>query len=412
MAILQNYQRDYLLKGSEQINFKVYDFAGNYKVNEDENVLYSTPKLLRPLYNSLVKSYEKPIKKVQIPVKINKINIKNQNPNFTAIKNLNTVHGWEFVLYGGNIANDLNSNVKALSGNKYLKTEYKYGDAPLGTTLLMFTQSTADSCIIKSKSEIEFSFNYYIKTSGSSAKYNWRINITAIDSSDTTHFFNFETGEWQTTTTENIKTTETINKWGKIVLKTNPLIITNNDDDLDVRVYIALPEQIEDSGTYDSSYIDNAYIAEINDVDSAEYIIERKIPDGEKTITGEIIMDEQILSNELADSDYFNGKIEGTFRRPRDTADKTLEQIITQEIINDNREYMSKYEGTFFNNGFDHLSMHNKVYLDFGADTLQEKVSAYIDAMTHRLKSNEYELKMHVPNQNNDVESIYQSRFK
>jgi len=407
MSILKNYQKEQLKTGTEQINYKVYSSQGTYKTNENKNVLFSTPRQLIPLRNSFMKSFEKPIKKVVLPIKINKINIKNENPNFTAIKFI-SARGWAFVLNGGNVARDLDSDVKALSGNKYLKATNLFNDP--STTY--FTNSEPDSCIIKSKAEIEFAYSYYIKTSGSSAKYNWRVQIQAIDSSSANHYYNFETNEWQSTTTEIIRTTETINKWGKLVFNMNPLIIANNDDDIEIRVFIFLPEQISDSGTYDSSYIDNAYIAELNRTDSSDYIIERKIPDGDKTITGEIIMEKQILSNDLNDSDYFNGKISGTFRRPRDTADKKLEQIITQEILNDNREFTSRYEGTFYNNAFDHISMHNKIYLDFGSDIFQETVSSYIDSMTHYMKSNEYKLQLHTPNQNNDVSSIYQSKFK
>ena len=327
MSILKNHQKEKLKTGAEQINYKVYSSEGTYKTNEDKNVLFSTPRQLIPLHNSFMKSFEKPIKRVVLPIKINKINIKNENPNFTAIKFI-SARGWSFKLNGGNVARDLDSDVKALSGNKYLKATNLFGDA--NTTF--FTDSEPNSCTVRSKAELEFAYSYYIKTSGSSAKYNWRVQIQAIDSSSTNYYYNFETNEWQSTTTQIERTTETINKWGKLVFKMNPLIISNNDDDVEIRVFIFLPEQISDSGTYDSSYIDNAYIAEVNQTDSSEYIIERKIPDGDKTITGEIVMEKQILSNDLSDSDYFNGKISGTFRGQEIPPTKNLSKSLLKKF--------------------------------------------------------------------------------
>ena len=409
MAILKNYQKNFLLKGSEQINFKVYDSDGNYKVNEDKNILASTPRQLHPLYNSLVKSYEKPIKRVELPIKLNKINVKNANANFTAVKDSTTDFGWKEFSNGGLIISDLDQDVKAISGNKYMRS---LNVASVSNTT--FTEIVADSCLIKSKSPFSISYNSHIKTSGTEAEYVWTVIVQAYTSGGTLYSYKADENVWVQGVSFFAfnKKTKSINKWDKNKFEVAPLVIDGDDDDIDVRVKILLPSQTSDNGTFNSAYIDNAFVGETNETDSSEYIIERKISDGKKTITGEIVLDDQILSNDLKDADYFNGKIEGSFRRPRDTADKKLEQIITQEIINDFREYLPRYEGTFFNYGFEHLSMHNKIYLDFGSDTFQETVSSYIDSMTHRLKSNEYDLKLHTPNQNNDLESIYQSKYK
>lgn len=417
MALLRNYQKDKLKTGEEKINFKVYDSEGNYKTNEDKNVLFSTPRQLIPLRKNFLKSYEKPIKRVELPIKLNKINVKNKNANFAAVKDSATDYGWTeydasnvfpFEVWGV-ISNDLDQDVKAISANKYMKTTY-LGDI----TKVTLTRIDPGSCLLKSRSPFSVGFNYHIKSSGTEAEYQISVIVKAFLGA-TEYSYHSVNKEWTQGSSGFFafsKNTKSINKWDKVVFDVEPLDIDGNNDDIDVRVEILLPSQVSDNGTFNSFYIDNAFVGEnnsleLNDDTGNKYIIERKIPDGEKTITAELKMESQILSNELNDADYFNGKIEGRFRRPRDTADKTLEQIITQEILNDNREYMSLYEGTFFNNNFNHLSLHNKVYIDFGSEFLQEQVSAYIDGMSHKLKSNEYDLKIHVPNQNNDVESVF-----
>ena len=416
MALLRNHQKDKLKGGQEKINFKVYDSDGNYKINEDKNVLFSTPRQLIPLRKNFLKSYEKPVKRVELPIKLNKINVKNKNANFAAVKDSATDFGWtEYDASNvfpnevwGVITNDLDQDVKAISANKYMKTTHLGG-----VSKITLTRIDPGSCLLKSRSPFSLGFNYHIKTSGTEAEYQITIIVKAFLGA-TEYSYHSKNKEW----TEGLgffaftKNTKSINKWDKVVFDVEPLDIDTNNDDIDVRVEILLPSQVSDNGTFNSFYIDNAFVGENNSVGSDnsngdKYIIERKVPDSDKTITAELKLETQVLSNELNDADYFNGQIEGRFRRPRDTADKTLEQIITQEVINDNREYMTLYEGTFFNNNFNHLSLHNKIYIDFGSDFLQEQVSAYIDGMSHKMKSNEYDLKLHIPNQNNDVDSIY-----
>jgi len=51
--------------------------------------------------------------------------------------------------------------------------------------------------------------------------------------------------------------------------------------------------------------------------------------------------------------------------------------------------------------------LHNKLWIDFGADLLQEPVSCYLDAMKYDVKASEYSIRMHVPNQDDDVGSTY-----
>lgn len=417
MALLRNHQKDKLKGGQEKINFKVYDSDGNYKINEDKNVLFSTPRQLIPLRKNFLKSYEKPVKRVELPIKLNKINVKNKNANFAAVKDSATDFGWTeydatnvfpFEVWGV-IINDLDQDVKAISANKYMKTTHLGG-----LTKVTLTRIDPGSCVLKSRSPFSVGFNYHIKTSGTEAEYQIVVVVKAFLGS-TEYNYHSVNKEW-TAAPSGLgafnKNTKSINKWDKVVFNVDPLDIDGNNDDVDVRVEIFLLSQVSDNGTFNSFYIDNAFVGENNSVgfdnsNGNKYIIERKVPDSDKTITAELKLETQVLSNELNDADYFNGQIEGRFRRPRDTADKTLEQIITQEVINDNREYMTLYEGTFYNYNFNHLSLHNKIYIDFGSDFLQEQVSAYIDGMSHKMKSNEYDLKLHVPNQNNDVDSIY-----
>ena len=48
------------------------------------------------------------------------------------------------------------------------------------------------------------------------------------------------------------------------------------------------------------------------------------------------------------------GKITGDFKRERDSVNKKLEQLISAEMMNDNRRHLTRYDGTFRDkSGFD-----------------------------------------------------------
>ena len=153
-------------------------------------------------------------------------------------------------------------------------------------------------------------------------------------------------------------------------------------------------------------FIDNIRIAESHETENT-IVSRRKQFDQNGTYTAKYELKDNVLSNQGKNFDYFIGKIDDDFKRPRDTANKTLEQIITQDVINDSRDFMRKYEGTFraANNNF--LGLHNKIWIDYGSDSLQEPVSCYIDAMKYDVKYAEYDIRMHIPNQDDDVDTTY-----
>jgi hypothetical protein len=102
--------------------------------------------------------------------------------------------------------------------------------------------------------------------------------------------------------------------------------------------------------------------------------------------------------------------VSGVFYRSRDdhsTLDKTLEEITTQQVMNDFRKHMTRYEGDLYNNNNKPISLHNKIWINFGTSILQEPVSCYIDSMTYNVKRNVYAVVLHIPNQDDDISSTF-----
>jgi hypothetical protein len=108
--------------------------------------------------------------------------------------------------------------------------------------------------------------------------------------------------------------------------------------------------------------------------------------------------------------DYTGHNTASAYFRPRDNNPSTykqLNEITSQQVLNDNRAKVTEFEGTFRNkitNG-NPLGFESKVFVDFdGAfqSSTYAPVSGIIDQMEYRVKSNRYKIKLRLPNQDND----------
>ena len=124
-------------------------------------------------------------------------------------------------------------------------------------------------------------------------------------------------------------------------------------------------------------------------------------------LSGVLNMDGVYLTNDKY------GRISGNFFRSRDKTNylKSIEKIVSQQVINDYRDFVVRYEGELYNNNNDPIGPHNKVWINFGTTVLQEPVSCYIDGMNYNVKRNLYNVVMHVPNQNDDETSDFITKF-
>lgn len=419
MGKIRNLQLDYLEGGSEMIDFKIFDSDGTYVQTDNEDILYKTKRDLIPLNVDLVREYERPLKKVSMETNLSNLYYKNENAHF---------------LYGDEkyevatpatgtsaIISDANEPVNALSGNKYFKTTETS------------QESTATASLTISREHLTFpqakpmtvGFNYYLATDDPTDKFEFRVKIglqhtyagapTTYDKEY--HFgneewidFNGLTANMERSSTE----TSTTNSWGKITLNIKPYIATSHDGDVSIDVSLCRLRLAPPSASPDFSalYIDNFFIAETVDFSDNKVVSTRTQNPNNGTYSGNHVSKDLILSNEAENTDYFIGKIEGDFKRQRDSVGKKLEQCITAEMLNDYRSYLSRYEGTFRDKGLQPMGFHNKIHVDFGSDVFQEENSCYIDSMKYNVKAAEYDITMHVPNQDDDVSSFYVTSFE
>jgi|DEB0MinimDraft_10_1074344.scaffolds.fasta_scaffold00389_18 hypothetical protein len=425
MGQIRNLQTDYLRQGSEPITYERYDSEGVFIETINEDVLYQVPSQLTPLNRDLVKAYEKPLKEVKFSTELSFVYFRNENAHFLYDDN-NWIIG-DPETYGTNgVITHTGENAKAVSGNKYFKTTVPWDETyQLDDTRLIRNDHQYTTAKVNVPYEIQFS-HYIDGTEGNNYSIDVRFfvqetynsNIIAFWDEDTatgTKYYHFERDEWVTSAADiggssRRFESSTTNNWETHRISIKPYTPSSSSVSsvyIGVVFFYPVPSGHSEVGGYNAYYLDNIGMGQSIDVKFNKITAVRKQYDYVGTYTGKYESQDNALSNEAKTTEYFMGKVDGSYKRTRDTAAKTLEAIITQEILNDSRDFMTMYEGTFRAKRNGHLSLHHKLWIDFGADILQEPVSCYLDAMKYDVKASEYQIRMHVPNQDDDVGSTY-----
>lgn len=415
MGSIQSEQSNLLQGGTEQITYKVFDSEGVYLRTDDENILIKAPRSLKPIGGNLVIERERPLKKVEFVTDLKGIFFKNQNANFINGNSRYIISSYTDKTL--DVRSDTNETVDALTGGKY----FFCNDIDENQANLSMISIDQQYNLISQLKPLQVGFNYYIKTTDDSESY--ELNITAsldetYSASGDLKIYNFNNAAWVdyplSPSDEDRKTlkTSTVNVWGKMTADLKQYKAASGNTDVFMSIGIQLPKHVGGgTGTFEAIYIDNFYIGETNDVVSDKLISKRTQFPVNGIFSGEHKNQNNTISNAAKSADYFIGKYEGTFKRLRDSTAKALEQIVTAEMLNDYRNYLSRYEGTFQNISIDHIGLHNKIHIDYGGETYQDPVSCYIDSMKYDVKAAEYDMTLHMPNQDNDTTSSYVNIF-
>jgi len=419
---IKNKQIEYLEGSKENIDFKVFDYDGTYLQTETQNVAKKCPEKIIPKGKDLVKLLDKPLKRVNIKTNLNRLSIQNENAHF-----LHSSLNDRFILAtpGSGLINqiqtDATENVKALSGNRYfVSTNLDQSGTNLATISLNQEHNK-----IKQRKKLTVVFNYYIATTDSTDQFFLNLKASldeSYSSSSELKHYNFEEQKWEnfpsSSSDQSVKEnqTSTVNAWGKISVDIEPYSSSSVDSDVFMTISINKIRRVGlGTGGFSKLFIDNFYIAESYELEGDKIVSTREQITNNGNYTAEYDHDDLILSNEADDTDFFIGKIEGDFKRERDSVGKKLEQCISAEMINDSRNYLTRYEGTFRDNALfadDPISLYNKIHLDFGNNVYQDFQSCYLDTLKFKVKSAEAVISMHVANQDCDTGTTYVTQFE
>lgn len=398
---------------SQNVTYKYFNSGGVFQGTSIVDVRLSLPADMQPLYSNLMAEYIYPIRKAIYQVDLDNKRIENTNPHFLYDSSEWSIQTPTTGKYGA-VVSDTSYGVKALSAGKYFHTNDI--DSVGADVQSIAIPSTYNS--MPQYKDFEVGFSYYIENAdGSDETYWFGVKVLAdIDGSAPYEYFNFETDEWvsvsqQSDAPQKDITTSTVNAWGNVKFTVKAYTYDSNNNAPAITIILNRIKQGSGTGVgqYVKHYIDNFYVAEKLDLEG-KYELEKQTTNLGRT--GIYTSDQNIFTNKLSGSG-FAGAFGNLYERPTDTTPQPLEVIIMQEVINDFKVNRKRYEGTLYKNTSSPVPMFysNKVLVDFGAGVLQDSVSCYLDSVRYRVKSNEYDVVMHKPDQALDQSATTYERY-
>jgi len=386
-------KQGFLNGGTEEIKYYYYDYNGNYLSNATDNYLRIVPNYIDPLNNDLNKIVKRPLKKYQeiIDISQKKLDL-NENASFEFDTQNWTIDTGTAGTIGIPFAGLKSLNFIDVTNNSSTKT------------LKLHSDSTG--AIVVQGGNYQFLMSIRFVNQATTNRIYWYVKFVGTSSGNTWYWDNANKG-WNLGTTI-VWNSKDIDQADKYVSFKNTM--ENVPEYGTVSIGIGIP-YVNPVGSHVETLIDNVSIRylddEINQYESVYFIREQSGTD-----ISDVMDHSKVFQGNLP-SGVFWGNFTNidTYRRCQDSSNRTLEEIITQQRLNDFRSYSVSYEGTLYPNyGYLTMSMMNKVWLDF--DNFTETDSGIIDSMKVNLKSNQFYCRFHIPNNYTDVSNDYRVSYQ
>jgi hypothetical protein len=373
------------MPGTECIRYEIYGADGVYKNSIEENVLKTVPLEVKPIGNDLVRNLKKPLKKYTL----------NINSEFK-LDDINDNASFEFEATKWNIVSPYTFDSDAFNGDKSLRfTDVEPNSS--SRTLKVSSINTTSDTLEGREYVLEFSVKILNNTfPGSSPGYtiNFFIENSREEIGVTNYYYwNTTTKSFDTNTagaiTWNSVSYTASGEWQKFKITTDQLDVSGL-----MRIGFTLPYTT--STDHIAMLLDTCKVTEVDGGKNINTISSRL--ERVNYSSSDVLEHDEIYQGNVANG-YFSGNFLPTivrFKRAQDSEGKTIEEIATQQRINDFRGYSKNYEGSFYNaEKYSILSMHHKVFFDFL--TLRETDSCIIDSIKYSVKSNKISLLAHIP---------------
>lgn len=389
--------------GYEQIKYFIYNSSGVYQSTSTVDVLSTIPADLQPLNNNLTKEYLRPLKQYILEV--------NTNNNFFDTNRV-VNGGFEHASTGWTLTNSTVDTAFSFKGDRSIKTT-NVVTSESSTTVVLENSTAIDVNYNPNQADTLTINNYFDSTSGNDRGFRWQIKLVEVGpGSGATRYYNSSTNGWQTTSVVNEQEVDTNRRWQKYTynLSTYPLVTTGA---WELTLYLYSAFQNTSTSGFTAMFYDSIQLEYKNLVGSSREDIFSKFD-----LLQFVRKRTADLSGTKTSGDFYltNDKysvISGDYYRSRDKTNylKSIEEITSQQVINDFRDFVLRYEGDLYNLNNDPIGPHNKIWVNFGTSVLQEPVSCYIDGLTYNVKRNLYSVIMHVPNQDDDETSDFIIKF-
>lgn len=385
---------------NEIIDFQVfrseeyeYNFAGTiytydavvYKGKADHNVSRRIKSDLQPLQNDMVVEYLPPLKRV-----IQKSNESTYNRferTYFYLSNFETTPTQDYVATYGSV----DSHDIVESGNKSYKLTNNITTQSYRVTALD-AGGTADydTLITYETGQLKIDFSYYFDSTNTSPNYKVqyaiKVDFTPLFGTPTTQYYDVENKTYGTSIVYNeveVTDDKQLNTWKKKSIVADAFFF-----DVDIHIIFYFPYVSSTTG-YNAMYLDNINIYQ--DLENPN----------NKVLDAKLDKNSGIYEVDLLPAE--------SFRNYHPDGELGDLQNNAQEILNDYRTFVPRYEGTFYNNNSKPITPLCKPYIDFGTE-FQGYQSEMVDGMKYNMKANEYSLIMHTSNNDPDVTATFQKK--
>ena len=374
---------------NEIINFQVFS-VGNGRTfvgNATRNVTRQIKSDFKPINNDLTVEYLPPLNKVRT-----NSDIKQER---SVLGKLNNGQGFTFGSAGytltyGSVAT--NNEFVASNNQSYKLTNFTTSSGSR-ITALASNGSTKFGNYVPADN-VTYSFEYLFDSTASSVNYKLyysvKIQYGISTSLGTTKYYDKENNTTSSSIVYNEIAFENINEIERWQKESGSF-----PDDFFAAFYmnvtITFYQPVLTSGTgYSAMYLDNIVIFDTDSERNNQTLTST-------TTNNKGVYDFEVIPNE---------GIVNAFLLIGDLLDLTDDKNNAQQILNDYRTFVPRYEGTMYGQRTKPLTPLDKIYVNF--DNFKDEQSSMVDSLKYNLRKNEFELVAHTPNNDTDVTVTHQ----
>ncbi len=390
--------------GAEVIQTDIYNSTGVFQSHSNESVLKTVPTNLKNINGDLIREYIQPINESRYKFTTT------QNNCYSYTANIGFEYGsygWIFTSYATLVTDDFSQQgrkaaklVNAPTSGETLVFNSDYVGQTAESWNHYYTGVSAQIGVFVDKNE---------NTVGSFTV-QFRIVVSAPPNFK---YWDDVNSTWTSTSTTITRTIDVFNNWQTLSVSFDgtgyPINFTNNQIGIQILNCTYTGTGVEDIyfdnvGILGNYFRPSGLTAAPND--------NRNIPSSyiefvKRSSTTQVYSDEKVITG-----GYYFGTGNGvvttyTYKRTRDSVLKPLFQRNLQNIMNDYREFLVRYEGTFRNMDNEPVSIHNRIWFNFGASIAQDPQSCYIDGLTYNVKSATAKVIAHLPNDDDDISCVF-----
>lgn len=382
----------------EVVQTDLYNTSGVYQSASNDSVLRIVPTTLKSVGGDLVREYIQPLNKARYNFKTTQANI------YEFTRNVGFEYGsygWTLTSYASLITDETDQQ-----GNKAIKLV----SAPSSGATLMFESllSTAKSWSQNNSGVIAQIGVFPEKNQNTLSSFKIQFQILVV-AGPNTHYWDAENSTWTTTATTIQRDIETFNNWQTISINLSgngyPTSLTGQQ--IGIKIF---------NCTYSGTGLVDIYFDNVGIIgnffrpdgtavtgDTNVNIPSTYIEFAERNNSTLVFSDEKTITGTY----YFGGvpTTDYAFHRTRDyNTRKPIFERHLQNIMNDYRAFVVRYEGTFRNEIQNPLSMHNRLWFNFGASIAQDEQSCFINGLEYKVKSAYAKIIAHLPNDDDDID--------